>query len=152
MVGRCALLDRQRISADDGRVRDGLRFCRPRPLRGAHQVSYLLIGRLGEIPVRVPDSEERRWRRRADHLIGQDSRVAVGGLRSGRRCYHDPTGLQLAERLDRRAHARASRQAVVDHDHYFAGNIREGPALPVGPFAAQQLTTLPFGDLLDHHR
>src|SRR5262249_25412849 len=35
---------------------------------------------------------------------------------------------------------------------YFAGQVRERPALPVGLFAAQQLATLAFGDLLDDLR
>lgn len=38
----------------------------------AKQVTHLLVGRLGEVPVGLPDREERRRRRRTDHLTQGD--------------------------------------------------------------------------------
>jgi hypothetical protein len=154
MVGRCALLDRQRVGADDGRVGRGRGCCGgvPRPPRGTQQIPHLLIGRLGEIPVGVANGEERGRRGRADHLVSQGSQFATRGFRRGRRRNYNPAGFQRAKRLNRGAHARSGGQAVIDQDHYFAGHVCQGSVLPVGLFAAQQLAALQFRDLLDDIR
>jgi hypothetical protein len=154
MVSRCALLDRERVGADDGRVGRGRGCCGgvPRPPRGTQQIPHLLIGRLGEIPVGVADGEERGRRGRADHLVSQGSQFATRGFRRGWRRNYNPAGLQRAKRLNRGAHARSGGQAIVDQDHYFAGHVWQGSVLPVGLFAAQQLAALLFRDLLDDIR
>jgi hypothetical protein len=154
MVGRCALFDRQRVGADDGGVGRWRGCCSgvPRPPSGTQQIPYLLIGRLGEIPVGVADSEERGWRGRADHLVSQGSQFATRRFRRGRCRNYNLARLQRAKRLNRGAHARPGSQAVVDQDHYFPGQLWQGSVLPAGLFAAEQLAALLFRDLLDDIR
>ncbi len=151
MVGRGPLLHRYRLGADHchlGRARCGPGG-RPRLRRRAKQVAHLRIGRLGEIPVGIPDGKKRRRRRRADHFPGQRSELLAGGLRCRRHGHHDPGGRQLAQRLDRGAHARTRRKTVIDDDHCLARHLGERPALPVGLFPAQELAALLLRHLLD---
>jgi hypothetical protein len=58
----------------------------------------------------------------------------------------------LAQRLDRRAHAGAGGQTVVDQDHRLTGKIGHGAALPVSLLTAQQFAALPLGYPLDDLR
>src|SRR5256885_2774836 len=63
-----------------GRTR--LRSARP-PQSSAAVTVHLVVGRLGEVVVGRPHSEEERRGRRADHLVDLGCQLPAGGRRGG---------------------------------------------------------------------
>src|SRR5215216_1850514 len=107
------------------------------------QGTDLLIGGLRKVPVGLPDGHKQRRRAGADNLIGSLlQRLAGRGGRDRHRDHH-PGWLLAADRGHRRPHGRPGGQAVVDHDHHLASELRRWPLVPVGALTAFQL--LVFG-------
>jgi len=81
----CAVFRSRAMSSCTSRSSSAI-ACGSRPgSRGrAKEVPHLFVGGLGEVPVGLPDREERRRRGRADHLVGQRIELPAGGLGRGR--------------------------------------------------------------------
>lgn len=115
--------------------------------RGGHQCLYLVVGDLCEVPIGRADGMERRRNRRAHHLVDHRPELTAGRFRCGGNSDHDAPRLLGADRLDRREHAGAGGQAVVDEDHCSSRDIERTAPTAIGGFPA-----LEFGRLCGGHR
>jgi len=96
IVGRRSFGHRHRLGPDGGYLRrtGPASGSRPGPRGRAKEVPDLFVGGLGEVPVGLPDREERRRRGGADHLVGQRIELPAGRLGRGRHGDHDRGGPQ----------------------------------------------------------
>jgi hypothetical protein len=100
----------------------------------------------------LPDREEGRRSRSAHHLVDLGGELLAGRLGGRRHGHHDPDRPKSPKRQDRRPHAGAGRQAVVDEDHGLASDILHRAVFPVYTLAPRELTSLLVGHLLDRLR
>src|ERR1700730_6682059 len=68
--------------------------------RGSQELANLVVGGLAEVPVRLPDGEERGGGRRAHDFVHLGFELPARGLRRGRHGHDDPSWNAPAKRLD----------------------------------------------------
>src|SRR4051812_32724872 len=106
------------------------------------QIAYLLIGRLREVFVPLPDRVKWLRRHRADDLVHAHP-VLVTGLRCRNRDGDDDAGgLLLAERGGRGSHGRAGSETVINKNYCLTHNVRRGARPAVSALAPLQLSQL----------
>ena len=79
--------------------------------------------------------------------VDQAGEFAARRLRRGGYRHDDLGGRHVAQRLDRREHAGAGGEPVVDQDHRSAGQLQRCAPAAIGRLATLQFAALPFGRL-----
>ncbi len=111
---------------------------RPQSLNrwGPQQFAYFVVTDLVEIREHLTDSLESRRHRRADHVVGFGRELAACRRRPDGHRDHHPSRAVGLHRTNRRQHAGAGGDAVVDQDHGLVGHVDRRTVPAVGHFLA----------------